>query len=298
MSIRKPSPATSSNQSRNVEAQMDTLDTEYNYYRALLQELIPALHNPDEQEHANRWLTRLTDLSLNVKNLRDKRNRFLMMLCLCLFTGHVQTPFDSPPPAKLPELSTMKKPKFSPAEWHTAAGEWKEHLALMNELLKKLKLPAPRKCSVHPKLCSGGKDARGTFLDRQFEFFLHLARSYLRSLNTYPDSRIACRWIEALSQIDQNCCIRTKGIRNDYMLFLMGYLLQHRLLGPFCRLPVLPLEELMDGARKAAESEPLIKVNTPEVNREHDFLKHFPLPEEGVFAFISLSSDYLKSIQE
>lgn len=133
---------------------------------ALLQELIPALSKPEEQEHANRWLTRLSDLTLNVKNLRDKRNRFLMMLSICLLSGHLHAPFDVAPPAKLPEISTIRKPKFSPAEWTQAAGEWKEHLTLANELLKKLKLPPVRKCHVHQKQCSGGRDARGTVSNR------------------------------------------------------------------------------------------------------------------------------------
>lgn len=131
-------------------------------HSALLQELIPNLHNPDEQEHANRWLTKLVEPSLNVRNLRDKRNRFLMMLCICLFSGHIQFPFNAFPVTKLPEVSSLKRPTFAAPDWHVSATEWKEHLFLLAELYKKLKLPAIRKCQVHTKQCTGGKDARAT----------------------------------------------------------------------------------------------------------------------------------------
>ncbi|XP_062540427.1 uncharacterized protein LOC134208667 [Armigeres subalbatus] len=279
------------NASQLIEPSDYSLDTEFNYYCALLQELIPNLRNSDEQEHANRWLTKLIEPSLNMRNLRDKRNRFLMMLSISLFSGHIQAPFNVAPAAKLPEISSLRRPKFSAPAWHVSATEWKDHLLLLTELYKKLKVPAFRKCQAHAKQCTGGKDARSTFLDRQFEFFLHLAKSYMHSLKSYPELRIACKWIEVLSQIDRNCCARAKGIRNDYLLALTSYLLQHQLMGPFRKLPLHPLKPLMETARKAAENKPVNRSDGLGINSGDEFLSQFPIPEEGAYAYISLSSD-------
>ncbi|EDS27874.1 conserved hypothetical protein [Culex quinquefasciatus] len=280
-------------QSKMVESSDYSLDTEFAYYCALLTELIPVMRVEEEKELANRWLTKLAEPTLAVKNLRDKRNRFLMMLCISLYSGHIQTPFNMTPPAKLPEIATIKRPRFDPPAWHGIEADWKEHLGLLAEMGKKLKLPAVRKCQAHAKQCSGGKDARGNFLDRQFEFFLYNARSYLRSLNAYPKLRVACRWLEALCQVDRNCCARAKGIRNDYMMALMSYLLHHQLTGPFRGLPEYPLESLQEAAKKAAEGQPL---NRATGGDGHGILNQFPIPEEGAFAFISMSSGLVKKM--
>ncbi|XP_058458620.1 uncharacterized protein LOC131435104 [Malaya genurostris] len=296
MAAPKPASSSAKSKPQTLEPSDYTLDTEFAYYCALLQELIPAIRNPAHQELANKWLTKLSEPYLNVKTLRDKRNRFLVMLCICSFTGYIQMPFGQQPPNKLPEISSIKKPKFDPPAWHVTTTEWKEHLALMSELWKKLKIPPLRKCQSHAKQCSGGKDARGTFLDRQFEFFLYLARTYLQSMNAYPKLRVACRWIEALSQIDHNCCIRAKGIRNDYALALVGYLLQHQMVGPFRTLPIHPLEPLMDAARKVADNKPLMRIDEFGFNEKGGLLSHYPLPEEGAFAFISLSSALMQKL--
>lgn len=133
------------------------------------------------------------------------------------------------------------------------------------------------------------------FLDRQFEFFLHLTRSYMHSLTSYPELRVACKWIEVLSQIDRNCCTRAKGIRNDHLLALMSYLLQHQLMGPFRSLPSHPLEPLMETARKAANNKPMNPIGELGIDVAGDeFLSQFPVPDEGAFAYISLSSDLIQ----
>ncbi|XP_053687166.1 uncharacterized protein LOC128736704 [Sabethes cyaneus] len=294
----KAVPASTAKEHQILEPTDYTLDTEFLYYCAILQESIPAIRNPGHQELANKWLTKLSEPSLNVKTLRDKRNRFLMKLCICLYSGSLQLPFLAIPAGKLPELTSIKKPKFEPPAWQISTIEWKEHLALLAELTKKLKLPPIRKCQTHAKQCSGGRDARGTFLDRQFEFFLYLARSYMRSMTAYPEIRMAARWIEALSQIDRNCCIRAKGIRNDYALTLTGYLLQHQVLGPFGVQPIHPLEPLVDAARKVAGNKALNRIDEIGINEGGDFLSNFPLPEEGAFAYVSLSSDLMHKMGE
>ncbi|XP_055531331.1 uncharacterized protein LOC129722118 [Wyeomyia smithii] len=289
-------PASAAAKAQLEESTDYTLDTEFFYYCAVLQESIPALRNPGHQELANKWLTKLSEPSLNMKTLREKRNRFLMMLCICLCSATLQLPFLAIPAGKLPELTSIKKPKFDPPAWQVSTTEWKEHLAMLAELAKKLKLAPIRKCQTHAKQCTGGKDARGTFLDRQFEFFLHLARTYMQSMTVYPANRMACRWVEALSQIDRNCCIRAKGIRNDYALVLTGYLLQHQVKGPFRVLPSHPLEPLVDAARKVAANKPVNRIDEIAFNEKGDFLSNFPLPEEGAFAFISLSSDMMQKM--
>lgn len=113
----------------------------------------------------------------------------------------------------------------------------------------------------------------------------------MHSLTSYPELRIACKWIEVLSQIDRNCCARAKGIRNDHLLVLMSYLLQHQLMGPFRRLPTHPLEPLMETARKVAKNKPMNRSDGLGINSGDDFLSQFPIPEEGAYAFISLTSD-------
>ncbi|XP_058829024.1 uncharacterized protein LOC131688636 [Topomyia yanbarensis] len=294
----KPASSSSKDKPKSAGASDVSLDTEFSYYCALLQDLIPTIEYEIYQEIANKWLTKLCEPFLNVKTLRDKRNRYLQMLCIGSLAGETQVPFNEPPPVQIPEIAAIKKPMLRAPAWHESAAEWKEHLALLAELGTKLKIPAIRKCQTHAKQCSGGKDARGTFLDRQFEFFLFLSRSYLRSMKSYPELRLACRWVEALSQIDQKCCIRAKGIRNDYALALMGYLLHHQMVGPFRSMPVHPLEPLLDAARKVADNTPMTRIDDFGLNEKGDFLSNFPLPEEGAFAFISLSSALMQKMGE
>ncbi|XP_055606424.1 uncharacterized protein LOC129754397 [Uranotaenia lowii] len=274
-----------------------TLNTEFTYYCALLQELIPVQNSVKNQQLANRWLTKLTEPTLNVKSLREKRNKLLMMLSISLLTDNLRRPFDLMPSNALPQIPLLRPLKFQVPKWQTHATEWPEHNRMLLELAKKLKTPTQQKCQTHENQCTGTKDPRGTFLDRQFEFFLHLSRTYLGTITTYPELRIANHWLQALCQIDRDSCIRTKGIRNDYILALTAYLLQHQLLGPFRVLPSYPLEPLMDAARKAAGGKLLREPREIEdlsgAGTGH-FVSSFPVPEEGAFAVISLSSDLLK----
>lgn len=138
----------------------------------------------EESDLANRWLTKLTEPTLAVKNPRDKRNRFLMMMCISLYSGHIQAPFNVEPPAKLPEIATIKRPKFDPPAWHGIEADWKEHLGLLAEMGKKLKLAPFRKCQAHAKQCSGGKDARGTVRSAQTSKLKH----YSQVIVTFPVS--------------------------------------------------------------------------------------------------------------
>lgn len=121
----------------------------------------------------------------------------------------------------------------------------------------------------------------------------------MHSLTSYPELRLACKWVEVLSQIDRNCCTRAKGIRNDHLLALMSYLLRHQLMGPFCSLPSHPLAPLMETARKAAANKTMNPVGELGMDLPGDnFLSQFPIPDEGAFAYISLSSDLIQKAGE
>lgn len=139
-------------------------------------------------------------------------------------------------------------------------------------------------------------------MDKQFEYLLAMAESYkelLRSDDISGDkvNRVNL-WLQALSRIDKSACVHMKGIRNDYIMVLVGYLVNGELKGPFEDIPTEHLQPLTQAIAtyiaKRALKDDLMEKQVP-LNPASDTIENFmnecPNVEEGAFALLALSGN-------
>lgn len=173
-----------------------------------------------------------------------------------------------------------------------------ENIALKDAKARLLMKKKPEnKCSVHTGDECPQDDVLakvGSCLDNQFAFLLTLAESYQQLMD---DEKINL-WLQALSKIDKTSCVQMKGIRNDYMTLLIGYLVNSELKGPFEDFPSERLQPLIEAvatyiAKRKPEAKDQKTRGKPPLNPASDtveaFMNHVPKIEEGAFAFLSLS---------
>lgn len=99
----------------------------------------------------------------------------------------------------------------------------------------------------------------------------------------------AAKWIQRLCLIDTEACAIAKGVRNDYMMVLVGYLTNRCLIGPFQEFPMEKLIPLPEIAKMyAKEGQPVTDPNHP---RTAQFFQDMPTPAEGAFALIACTGD-------
>lgn len=161
-----------------------------------------------------------------------------------------------------------------------------------------------RNCSVHDTEVCPQDDVDkkiGKCLDNQFMYLLTLGESY--QLLMQNEKEIINQWLQALAKVDKTSCVQMKGIRNDYMMLLVGYLVNNELRGPFEDLPTERLPPLTQAiatyiAKRKLEGKPPTKEGVP-LNPVSDtveaFMNHVPKIEEGAFAFLSLSGNLFPS---
>lgn len=159
------------------------------------------------------------------------------------------------------------------------------------------------KCSVH------GPDAEcpppekshkkvGDCLDKQFNYLLSLAEFYANGLindaNGDKNKRLNL-WLQAISMIDPTSCIYMKGIRNDYAMVLVGYLVNGELKGPFEDLPPETLQPLTQAIATYIEKRNLKNDAKVPLNPAGETIENFmcevPNVEEGAFALLALSGN-------
>lgn len=162
------------------------------------------------------------------------------------------------------------------------------------------------KCSVH------GPDGEcpeekvhskvGKCLDMQFEYLLAMADSYKDLLgNDVNGDKIqrANLWLQALAMIDKTACTFMKGIRNDYAMVLVGYLVNGELKGPFEDLPPEVLQPLTQAIATYIEKRQMKNDDQIPLNPAGDTIENFmcevPSVEEGAFALLALSGNLFSS---
>lgn len=135
----------------------------------------------------------------------------------------------------------------------------------------------------------------GNCLDNQFEYLLMLAETYQQLMTS--EKELINLWLQQLAKVDKNSCVAMKGIRNDYIMLLVGYLVNNELKGPFEDFPTESLQPLTQAIatymmkRKAsADSKGKVPL-CPVDNTVEAFMNSVPKIEEGAFAILSLSGN-------
>lgn len=146
-------------------------------------------------------------------------------------------------------------------------------------------------CSVHNSEADCANDHQlDKILDHEFQFYLYLARPYAYLIKNGSDRTRAATWFQVLCSIHgPTSCSSMKAIRNDYMMALLGYLHDLRVVGPFAELPSWKtLPSLAEAAKAAAENNPITDPTGGEAN---EFLMNQPFPDDGAFCYIALTGD-------
>lgn len=161
------------------------------------------------------------------------------------------------------------------------------------------------KCSIHGPDSECPKDLInskiGDCLDKQFEYLLAMAESYKELLRRDDGggekvNRVNL-WLQALSRVNTTACAHMKGIRNDYIMVLVGYLVNGELKGPFEDHPTENLQPLTQAiatyiAKRALKDDDDKKVPlNPASDTIENFMNECPIVEEGAFALLALSGN-------
>lgn len=225
---------------------------------------------------------------MNHLKFQDLRNKYLMMLTLSLLNKTVMAIFNSAPPDELLEIENLKITVVK-SKWEQDLF-WTEIIQQHNEIGESQN----KNCSIHtqnncPKI-NEIDSIFGNVLDKQFQFYLYMAKPNIVLLKNKQEKLLASQWIQSLCCIDQYSCTAAKSIRNDYMMALGGYLTTG-LAGPFLKFPPIPLTSI----DKIPKNN--VPITDPTHHRVEEFLKSIPKPEEGAFAFIALTGDLYDSHQ-
>lgn len=161
-------------------------------------------------------------------------------------------------------------------------------------------------CSVHGTSDNCPNDLKdtkiGRCLDRQFEYLLALCEFYKDAFHNEAEkiTRINL-WLQAMAKIDKTYCAQMKGIRNDYAMVLVGYLVDGAIRGPFEELPPDTLQPLVKAVatylsnRKIEPTDGFEVPLNPASDTIENFLNTVPKIQEGAFALLSLNGNVLKS---
>ncbi|KAI4462585.1 hypothetical protein MML48_4g00013168 [Holotrichia oblita] len=269
-------------------AKPDILNTEFMYFSAVLKVVAPAVSTDDNRQKVVPWIHKLFRPEYHSTPFREKRNKYLLYLTLTLLNDEVFGIFNLPPPdGALPELNQINMAHVTAADWELDA-TWQETLQNLPQDFKHLE------CSVHesPEECDDDH-LLDTILDQEFQFLLYLAKPYAAMLKGRYDSTKVATWMQTLCTIHGNSCSSMKGIRNDYMMALLGYVHDLRLIGPFAEYPPWrTLPPLAEAAKMAADNRPITDPTGPDATA---FLSSMPKPSDGAFCYIAITGDLVKS---
>lgn len=210
----------------------------------------------------------------------------------------------------------LSKKIWTEAEWEREKS-WEVRKQLVKDAEAILaKLPKPRvvkksnekvrvtSCSVHngPECPTNPSDVKiGKCLDLQFAFLLNRVEFQVKILlamkQLATEQEKINLWLHALSSIDDRSCCQMKGIRNDYIMLLLGYVRTKELKGPFEDFPpehLQPLTRAIATYIAKREQIPTPKEKAP-LNpigdTVEDFMNKLPNIAEGAFALLSLSGN-------
>lgn len=300
----------------------DSINIEFVYYTAMLKKFAPNLSKEKNKEKVIPWIRKLYAAEYATEFFKIKRNRYLFSMIISILNDEMYGEFKSPPPAgplKSPESFTIPAMPLTTWEVDTM---WEEILkdedtntnicsmhakcpeneddddededeeidmtTLSEEEKQKL---MEEKSSKKPKVDNNKKSVFSALLDWEFQYLLHIARPYAALMTTVQDKTRVAKWLQKLCGIRMDiACSKMKGIRNDYMMALLGYLYDLRLTGPFEHPPPDgPLENLEKVMDNLKDSYPL---TIPTQNDVNEFLSDQPTPAEGgAFCYIAISGD-------
>ncbi|KAI5711138.1 hypothetical protein M8J76_012672 [Diaphorina citri] len=265
------------------------LDTEFIYYSMLIKNLVPSISNEKDRTTIKAWVERLFGPEYQSCLFNEKRNKYLLHIVLSLMNDDLSELLKvAPPKGALPPLETVKMCAHTEAEWESDK-LWEDMIHDMNTSL------CPMKCSIHSEDCSQREPTiADSLLDSEFRFLLYLAKPYV-SLLDHPDDKLhAASWIQTLCSIQEKSCPGMKGIRNDYMQALCGYLQDLRITGPFqdypsATQPLLPLHEEMKRIQEK------YSFTNPASYEANNFLRTQPPIRNGAVCFLAVSGELLTS---
>ncbi|XP_025425982.1 uncharacterized protein LOC112694654 [Sipha flava] len=291
----------------------DSINIEFVYYTVMLKKFAPNLSKEKDKVKVIPWIRKLYAAEYATNFFKIKRNRYLFNMILSILNDEMYGVFKSIPPAgplKSPESFTI--PSIPLATWEVDT--------MWEEMLKDEDDTAPI-CSMHVKCPEKDDDDEeilytsnisvdefnakrekiqtdknkkaifSSLLDWEFQYLLHISRPYAALMTTIQDKTRVAKWLQKLCGIRMDMtCTKMKGVRNDYMMALLGYLYDLRLTGPFEHPPpdgpLVNLEKAMD---KLKDSYPL---TVPTQNDVNEFLTDQPTPAEGgAFCYIAISGD-------
>lgn len=291
----------------------DSINIEFVYYTVMLKKFAPNLSKEKDKVKVIPWIRKLYAAEYATDFFKIKRNRYLFNMIISVLNDEMYGVFKSIPPAgplKSPESFTI--PTIPLATWEVDS--------MWEEMLKDENNSAPI-CSMHvqcPKDDNDDEDILdasnmsvndinsvgekfktdrnkkaiiSSLLDWEFQYLLHIARPYAALMTTIQDKTRVAKWLQKLCGIRMDiACLKMKGVRNDYMMALLGYLYDLRLTGPFEHPPPDgPLDNLERAMDKLKNSYPLTVPNQNDVN---EFLTDQPTPAEGgAFCYIAISGD-------
>lgn len=236
------------------------------------------------QQEIVMWIDFLFMPECNIKSIQEKRNRYLMMLSLSAITGKIPKIFQKPPNRNLQLLENIPRSNFNHMIWQQKIDN------VWNDICKNV--DHNYSCFIHSDdtccSCSDNDQSIGTYLDDQFRLFLNISR-LINLLPNQTDRLKATKWIQQLCTITSNFCLACKGVRNDYMISLLGHVNAKMLLGPFARLPPDKLKPLSEAVQIEHEK-PVIDLTHSALN---ELASNFPEITEGAFAVIGITSDMI-----
>ncbi|XP_017774750.1 PREDICTED: uncharacterized protein LOC108561364 [Nicrophorus vespilloides] len=278
---------TNANASR-TSGKPDTLNSEFLYYSSVLKILAATLTNELDKQKIVPWAKKLFRPEYHSSQFREKRNKYLLHLTLTILNDEAYGIFTQIPPAgALLDLESIEKEQFPAAEWELDT-TWQDTKRNLSEEFE------PLQCSVHSTLDECNSDhLLDKILDQEFQFLLYLVKPYAALLpNSYDRTRVAT-WMQTLCSIADESCSSMRGIRNDYIMALLGYVHNLRLVGPFSQYPpIRALPPLAEAAKMAAETKPITDPNGPDAA---EFLASQPVPDDGAFCYIALTGDLITS---
>lgn len=295
----------------------DSINIEFVYYTAMLKKFAPHLSKEKDKEKVIPWIRKLYAAEYATEFFKVKRNRYLFTMIISILNDEMYGVFKSNPPAgplKSPEsfaIQTMplatwevdnmwedilkeednityrctmhaKCPEDNDNDEVDATDISEDEKKLNEELLTK---------KEKTKINKNKKAVFSSLLDWEFQYLLHIARPYAALMTTIQDKTRVAKWLQKLCGIPMDiACSKMKGVRNDYMMALLGYLYDLRLTGPFEHPPPDgPLESLEIAIDKLKDSYPL---TIPTQNDVNEFLLDQPAPAEGgAFCYIAISGD-------
>lgn len=287
------------------------VDNEFRYYSKLIKDFMVTMTRSADKEKLLPWINKVSNPAYNVGPLKAKRNHYFFMICCSAMINSVEEPFNIPPPnLSLPDVSSLSPPPLPAMNWENDP-TWKDEIEALQKIVKDWEqqdgqeedetkkknydpLQILKKCDRHKRVCKQDPEVEGfvgKILDDLFQYYLYLVKPYAAMLARPSDRLRAGKWIQALCKVDKTSCTLMKGRRNDYMMLLGGHLSNQDLIGPFEEYPpsvLVPLDKL---SLFKPNTQPITDPTHPKVS---EFFREVPKPDEGAFAFITISGDMYK----